>query len=410
MSDLGEYTRAVHGPVPAVPVQLPLGLPVYRSAAFAFASAQEYADLLAGTASGYSYGRVDSPTADSFAAALAALEAVGLDRPVAAQAFGSGMAATSSVFLALCRAGSHVVAAREIYGGTFSLLSTLLARFGVETSFVDATDPAAVAAAIRPPGPAGSGTALVWVETVANPTLSVADLPALSAVCRQAGVPLAVDSTFASPAVCRPLAWGADLVMHSATKYIGGHADATGGVVVGEPELVAAVRSARIDLGGMLAPDEAFLLHRGLATLPLRVERHSATALAVATALQAHPAVARVDYPGLPGHRDHALATRLFESGAGGVRYGGMVTITPTRRDRAAGLQLCDRLRLVLIATSLGGVHSKVSHAASTTHRQLSDADLAAAGIAPSTVRISVGLEDAEDLVADLSAALDSLA
>lgn len=394
----GEHTRAVHGPPAPVFSQTPLGLPVHRTAAFVFDSAQEYADVLAGSAPGYSYSRVDNPTTDAFAQGVAALEGAGLDREVVGQPFASGMAAISTVLMALTRAGAHVVAPREVYGGTYGLLTTVLDRFGVTVSFVDGTDLDAVRAAIRPE------TTVLWCETLANPTMSVADLPGLAAIAREAGLTSVVDSTFASPAVCRPLEHGIDVVVHSATKYIGGHSDASGGVAVGDPELMARVRHDRIDLGGMLAPDEAFLLHRGLATLPLRVDRHCRSALAVATGLVEHPAVARVDYPGLPTHRDHALATKLFEPG----RYGGIVTVTP-RGGHAAGMALVDRLRLVSIATSLAGTHSKVSHVATTTHRQFSDDALAAAGIDPGAVRISVGLEDPEDVLADLVQALDAL-
>ncbi len=394
----GEHTRAVHSPDAPRLEQVPLGLPVHRSAAFRFGSAQEYADLLSGEQPGYSYSRVDNPTTDAFARAVAALEGAGVDGEVAAQPFASGMAAISTVLMALTRAGAHVVAPREVYGGTYGLLTTVLDRFGVTTSFVDMTDLAEVRAAIRPE------TTVLYAETLANPTMTVADLPALSAISRAAGLSLVVDSTFASPAVCRPLEHGADVVVHSATKYMGGHSDSTGGVAVGSPELMARVRHDRIDLGGMLAPDEAFLLHRGLATLPLRVARHCASALVVATAMDEHPGVVRVDHPGLPSHRDHELARKLFDEG----RYGAIVTITPPG-GRAAGLALCDRLRLVAVATSLGGTHSVVSHVATTTHRQLDDAALAAAGIDPAAVRISVGLEDPEDLVADLEQALDAL-
>lgn len=392
----GEHTRAVHSPDPPRLLQTPLGLPVHRSAAFRFSSAQEYADLLSGAQKGYSYSRVDNPTTDAFAQAVAALEGVGVDGQVVAQPFASGMAAISTVLMALTHAGAHVVVPREVYGGTYGLLTTVLDRFGVSTSFVDMTDLDAVRAAVRPE------TTVLYAETLANPTMSVADLPALSAISREAGLTFVVDSTFASPAVCRPLEHGADVVVHSATKYIGGHSDSTGGVAVGSPELMARVRHDRIDLGGMLAPDEAFLLHRGLATLPLRVARHCASALVVAAAMDEHPGVLRVDHPGLPSHRDHELACKLFDEG----RYGAIVTITPPG-GRAAGLALCDRLRLIAVATSLAGTHSKVSHVATTTHRQLDDAALAAAGIDPAAVRISVGLEDPEDLVADLEQALD---
>jgi cystathionine beta-lyase/cystathionine gamma-synthase len=394
----GEHTRAVHPPTAPVPDQVPMGLPVYRTAAFAFTSAQEYADVLSGVRRGYSYSRVDNPTSDAFAQAVAALEGANVEGEVHGQPFASGMAAISTVLMALTRAGAHVVVPREVYGGTYGLLTTVLDRFGVTATFVDGTDLEAVRAAIRPE------TTVLWGETLANPTMSVADLPSLSAISREAGLTFVVDSTFASPAVCRPLEHGVDVVVHSATKYLGGHSDTTGGVAVGAPELMARVRHDRIDLGGVLAPDEAFLLHRGLATLPLRVDRHCRSALAVATALAEHPRVTQVHHPGLPTHRDHALAGKLFDAG----RFGGVVTVTP-EGGRQAGLALCDRLRLVTIATSLAGTRSKVSHVATTTHRQLDDRALAAAGIDPGAVRISVGLEDPEDLVADLEQALDGL-
>lgn len=394
----GEHTRAVHTPPAPVPEQTPLGLPVYRTAAWSFDTAQEYADLLSGAREGYSYSRNDNPTAVAFAEGVAALEGRRVPTPVVGQPFASGMAAISTVVMTLTRSGAHVVLPREVYGGTYGLLMSVLDRFGVSASFVDSTDLDAVEEAIRPE------TTLLWGETLANPTMSVANLPGLAAIARAAGIAFVVDSTFASPAVCRPLEHGADVVVHSATKYLGGHSDATGGVAVGSPELMARVRHDRIELGGSLAPDDAFLLHRGLATLPLRMARQCSSALVVATALVEHPRVRRVDHPGLAGHRDHALAVSLFDEG----RYGAVVTVTPDG-GRDAGLALCDNLRLVARATSLGGTHSKSSHAASTTHRQLDDAALDAAGIGPAAVRISVGLEDPEDLVADLVQALDRL-
>lgn len=372
-----------------------MGLPVYRTAAWAFESADEYREVLGGHRSGYSYSRIDNPTCVAFAQGVAALEGVNVDAPVHAQPFASGMAAISTVLMALTRTGAHVICSREVYGGTYGLLSHLLHRLGVETTFVDSTDLDAVRAALRPQ------TTVLWGETIANPTMTVADLPGLAAVAHEAGAMFVVDSTFASPAVCRPLEHGADVVVHSATKYIGGHSDVTGGVAVGSPELMARVRRDRIDLGGSLSPDDAFLLHRGLATLPLRMARQCSSALAVATALLDHPAIDRVDHPGLTGHRDHGLAVKLFDEG----RYGAVVTITP-RGGRDAGVALCDRLRTIRVATSLGGTHSKVSHVASTTHRQLDEAALAAAGIGAGTVRISVGLEDPDDLVADVVQAL----
>ena len=390
----GANTRSVHGPAPRPVDQRPLVAPVHRSATFVHDTAQDMAEVFAGRSAGWTYSRTDNPTASAFADAVAALEdptgqAVG-------QPFASGMAAISSTLMALCRSGSHVVAPREVYGGTWALLTRQLSRFGVTTSFVDGTDLDAVERALTP------STAVLWGEVLANPTMTVADLPGLAAVARRAGVPLVVDATFASPVLCRPLEHGVDLVVHSATKYLGGHSDATGGVVVGRPELLSRIREVRLDLGGCLAPDEAFLLQRGLATLPLRVARQCQTAVLLARALQAHPEVARVDHPGLETHRDHALAGRLFAPGL----YGAVLTLTP-RGGRAAGMALLDGLRLIQRATSLGGTVSKAVHIASTTHLQLDQASLAAAGIDPGAVRLSVGLEDAQDLMDDLTQALE---
>jgi len=399
---LGENTRAVHLPAPPVPSQQPLGTPVYRTAAFAFESSAEYAAVLGDAVAGYTYSRIDNPTVDAFAAAVATLESASLPEPATAQAFASGMAAVSGVFLALARSGTHVVAPAATYGGSYSLLRNVLSRFGVETDFVDLTDLDQVRAAARP------GTRVVYAETLANPTTAVADLPALAEIAAEAGALLVVDSTLAPPVVCRPLEHGADLVLHSATKYIGGHSDVTGGVVTGRPELISQIRAVRIDTGSSLAPDEAFLLRRGLETLPVRMRRQCSTAMVFAAALARHPAVARVDYPGLDSHPGHEVARRLFDAGPEGTRFGAIVTVTP-HGGREAGMAFADGLRVAQVATSLGGTHTKVSHAASTTHRQLDSAALAAAGIDPGAVRFSIGLEDAEDLIEDARLSLDSM-
>jgi cystathionine beta-lyase/cystathionine gamma-synthase len=403
----GEHTRAVHLPPAPQPGQRALGQAVWRSSAYAFGDSAEYADVLGGDRAGYAYARVANPGADGFAAAVAALEGgaraePGASDPVVGEAFTSGMAAITASLLALTEAGAHVVAPTEVYGGTYGLLTGLLARFGVETTFVDTTDPAAVAAAVRP-----GRTRVVYAETLANPTTAVADLPGLAAVASEAEAVLVVDSTFASPVVCRPLEHGADLVLHSATKYLGGHSDATGGVVVGRPALMGAVREVRVETGGVLAPDEAFLLRRGLATLVLRVDRQCRTAAALAAALAGDPRVARLDYPGLPDSPHRARACRLFRRGDDGPRFGAVLTVTPDG-GREAGQAFADRLRLASVATSLGGVHTVAGHVASTSHRQLGDEALAAAGIDPGAVRLSVGLEDPADLVADVAAALDA--
>lgn len=383
------YTRAVHLPDPVVPNERPIGLPTYRTSAFVFDSAEDYADVLGNRKPGYVYTRIDNPTVDAFGAAVAMFEGA-----EAAQCFASGMAAISTVLLTFLSSGDHVVAQSSLYGGTYSMLAHVLPRFGIETTFVASVEEAA--AAMRP------ATRLVYGETIANPTLTVADLPGLASVAHDAGALLVVDSTFATPVVCRPLEWGADVVVHSATKYFGGHTDATGGVAVGSADLMRRVRGLRTDLGGSLAPDEAFLLHRGLATLPLRMDRQCESALAVATALRPY---AEVSYPGLADDPNHDLATKLFDSRRGSTRYGAIVTVA-SPGPREAGQAMCNRLRLAHNATSLGGTVSKVSHVASTTHRQLDDDALRRAGIAPSAVRVSIGLEDPDDLVADFVRAL----
>ncbi len=370
--------------------------PVLHASTYLVDSAQELAELLDGTRAGYSYARIDSPTADAFAAAVAAAEKPA-DVEVAAQAFASGMAAISTTLLALLNPGDHIVAAASCYGGTYQLLKGTLARFGVVTTFADQTDPAAIAKAMT------DRTRVIWAESFANPTMLMADLPALAGLAHDAGALLAVDSTFASPAMLRPLEWGADLVVHSATKYLGGHSDATGGVVVGKPELLTRIRAARVELGPVLAPDEAYLLHRGLATLDVRVARQCATATMLASALAGHPALARVDHPSLPSHPSHEVALRLCDND----RYGAVLALSP-QGGRAAGMAFCDRLRSISQATSLGGTHTSASHAASSSHRQFDDAALEAAGLLPSLVRLSVGLEDPSTLRADLIQALDA--
>ena len=399
---LGENTRAVHLPPPPETTQRPLGTPVYRTAGWAFSSPQDYSAVLNDQIPGYRYSRIDNPTVDAFARAVAALEGANLSRWPAAQAFASGMAAISGVFLAFARAGAHVVAPTALYGGTYSLLRNVLTRFGVETDFVDITDLEAVRAAMRP------ATRIIYAETIANPTTAVADLHQLAEIAHDWGALFVVNSTLAPPVICRPLEHGADLVVHSATKYIGGHSDVTGGVVTGSLELIGQIRATRIDTGGSLSPDDAFQLRRGLETMPVRVRRQSATASVFAATLAKHPSVAYVDYPGLPTHRGHEQARRLFDAGPEGVRFGAVVTVTPYG-GREAGLAFASALRLAVPASSLGGTHTVVSHVASTTHRQLDDRALGAAGIDPGAVRFSIGLEDAEDLISDAFVALETL-
>jgi cystathionine beta-lyase/cystathionine gamma-synthase len=312
------------------------------------------------------------------------------------------MAAISGTLMTFLRAGAHVICSSAVYGGTYSLLRNVLSRFGVETSFVDISDADAVQAAMQP------ATRIVYAETIANPSTAIADLRVLADIAHSRGALLVVDSTLAPPVICRPLEHGADLVVHSATKFIGGHGDVTGGVVSGQVELISQIRATRVDTGGSLSPDDAFLLRRGLETLPVRVRRQCSTASTFAATISRHPSVLRVDYPGLGSHPQHELARRLFDAGPEGVRFGAIVTVTPFG-GRDAGLAFVDKLRLAAVAPSLGGTRTLVSHVASTTHRQLDDRALAAAGIDSGAVRFSIGLEDPEDLISDAYVALESL-
>ncbi len=273
----------------------------------------------------------------------------------------------------------------------------MLARLGVETAFVDPADPAAVAAAL-----AAAPTRILYLETISNPTIAVADLAALAELGHRHGAAVVVDNTFASPALCRPLALGADLVVESATKYLSGHSDVLAGVIVGSAERIAAVRALHVDTGGTLAPFSAFLVLRGIPTLALRMERHATTAARLAAFLETAPGVARVLYPMLPSHPDHAVAVRLLPSG------GGMLAVELAGGAPAAGV-FVDALRIPERTASLGSIHTIVVHPPSTTHRQLGAAELAAAGIAPGLLRVSVGLEDAEDLLADFGRALEAV-
>jgi cystathionine beta-lyase/cystathionine gamma-synthase len=307
------------------------------------------------------------------------------------------MAAVHGVLLSVLRTGDEVLIPTAVYGGVVGIVGSVLERSGIGARAVDTTDHAAVTSAIGP------RTRLLWLETISNPTTAVADVAELSRVAHERDVLVAVDNTFASPALATPLALGADLVVHSTTKYIGGHSDIIGGAIIGPAELVAAARRIVINAGGNASPWEAFLALRGLKTLALRMERHSSNALAVARALDGATGVSAVRYPGLASHPQHELAMRVLSGGLAG----GMLAVELVG-GREYGERFLGRMRVAVHATSLGGVETLVSHPASSSHRQLSDVDLAAAGMTPGTLRVSIGLEDAEDLVADLVGAAAS--
>jgi cystathionine beta-lyase/cystathionine gamma-synthase len=387
----GFSTRAIKaaGRVPDAP-QRPVTVPIYQTSTFEVADALELAELLEFARPGHSYTRYSNPTHAVLEEALAELE--GAEAGLLA---GSGMAAIHAAVLSTVRSGESLVIPRAVYGGVVGLARAVLDRSGITARSVDTTDPQAVAAALD------DTTRLVWLETISNPTTAMADVAVIAELAHARGVTVAVDNTFASPYLATPLAHGADLVVHSTTKYIGGHSDLTGGVLLGDARRVAAAREILINAGGNAAPLEAFLALRGLKTLALRMERHSANALAVAHALDGAAGVAAVRYPGLTSHPQHALAQRTLRDGMAG----GMLMVD-LAGGRAAGEAFLDRLRVAVHATSLGSVETLCSHPASSSHRQLDDDGLAAAGMTPGTVRISIGLEDAEDLVDDLTAAL----
>ena len=363
-------------------------MPIYQSVTFSSRSAAELADVLGDQQAGYSYSRIDNPTSTALAEAMAEIEGA-----EAGYGFASGMAAIHACFVSLLRAGDQVVAARQIYGSVQHLLDVVLPRFGVETTFVDATDPDAVAAAFTP------RTRLLHVETIANPTIVVADLGALIELAHGRGITVSVDNTFASPWLCRPAELGADLVIEALTKWIGGHSDVLAGVVVGRRELVADVRRIAIDTGGSLAPLNAFLALRGIATLDVRMERHSANAAALARHLEAS-GIEKVHYPGLPSHPQFEVAQRQFRAG------GGMLAFELV--DRRTAEVFLDALRLPPRTASLGSVRTIAVHPPSSTHRQLDSEALARSGIPEGLVRVSVGLEDIDDLIADFDDALSA--
>lgn len=341
------------------------------------------------TGSGYVYARWANPTVDAFEAAVADLE--GAEE---AEAFASGMAAISNVFLALCSSGDRIVAARQLYGGTYALLTEVLPRFGITAALFDVSDHDSIREAC-------ADARLLYCETIGNPIVEVADLTALGDIASRAGIPFVVDNTFASPVLCRPLEHGADLVAHSATKFLGGHHDLTGGIVCGSPALLAPIRELAMELGPTMSPFTAWLALRGLATLPVRVERCTDTALKVASFLHDRREVERVYYPGHERDANHPLAKRLL-GGRGGAVMGFSLQ---GGRERASRFQ--EALRLVAPAASLGGTHTLIVHAASVTHTQLSAEELEAASISEGFCRLSIGLENAEDLIADLKEAIE---
>jgi cystathionine gamma-lyase len=378
-------TRTIHGGQSHDPTTGAVMVPIYQTST--------YAQESPGVHKGFEYSRSHNPTRFAFERGIADLES-----GTEGFAFASGMAATSTT-LELLDSGDHVIAADDLYGGTYRLFERVRRRAaGLDFSFVDMSDPAAVEAAMRP------NTRMIWVETPTNPTLKLADLAAIAAIGRKHGAIVVADNTFASPYVQRPLELGVDMVMHSATKYLNGHSDVVAGaIVVGDnPDLAAQMKFLQNSVGAVLGPQDSFLALRGLKTLALRMERHCSSALKVARWLEAHKAVARVIYPGLESHPQHELAKRQMLGG-----FGGIVTVI-LDRDLDATRRFLERTELFTLAESLGGVESLIEHPAIMTHASVPAAQREMLGISDALVRLSVGVEDIDDLIGDLDQALGS--
>ncbi|HEX5275876.1 MAG TPA: O-acetylhomoserine aminocarboxypropyltransferase/cysteine synthase family protein [Candidatus Rubrimentiphilum sp.] len=417
----GFATRAIHAGTPPDPVTGSRVMPLYQTAAFVFGSTEQAAELFALRSYGHIYSRISNPTVAAFEERMASLEG-----GLGAVAFSSGLAAQLGVVLALAQNGDHLVCSQNIYGGTVTQFTVLLARLGIETTFVPADDHAAIAAAVRPQ------TKLLFAETIGNPGGTVADLDALSAIAHAAGIPLVVDNTFASPYLCRPIEHGADIVTHSATKFISGHGTVIGGVVVesgtfpwengrfpllskaspgyhdkvftetfGEYAFLMRLRAEVLrDVGAQMAPMDAWLLLLGLETLPIRMDGHVRNARAIAQFLSERAEVEWVSYPGFASHPQYTLAQKYLPRGTGSIFTFGI------RGGRDAGRAFIDALELWSHLANVGDMKSLVIHPASTTHSQLGDDEMRKAGVAPESIRLSVGLEDVSDLMWDLDNAL----
>jgi len=388
----GFSTRAIHAGEAPPETQRPVSAPIWLTAHYAYDSLEEYADIMQERRPGYSYGRYGSPTHSALHTVLASI-----DQAEAAWSFASGMAAMHTVLTTLAESGGHVVSQKTVYGGTFALLATVFPRYGIEATFVD-PEAGAVGSAIR------DDTAFVGIEPLANPTFRVTDLRGIATVCHERGVPLVVDNSVASPYLLRPLTIpGVTLVVHSTSKYIAGHADVIGGSVAGPRDLVDRIRHMAIEQGTTAAAFDDWLVLRGVQTLALRMERQCANAMAVAEALAAHPKVADVGYAGLSKHPDHARASDLFERGL----YGAMLSFTLEDGYEAAS-RWAKNLRVAAVGSSFGGLWTEVTHPASTSHRQFPPAEREAAGIGDGLIRVAIGAEDPEDLVADFLQALEN--
>jgi len=397
MSDDPLMTTAVHaGERAPRPDFTPVSTPIYATVGYLYEEMDALDSIFGGEREGYVYGRYGNPTVSALERAVAALEGA-----EGAVAYATGMAAVHAALLgAGLRQGARVVAAADLYGATFSLLDRLLTSLGIETSFARFDDLAEVARIVEHVKPSA-----LYCETISNPLMRLADLPRLAEIAHAAEALLVVDSTFTSPYLLRPLALGADLVVHSATKYLAGHGDVMGGLVVGNAQRVAVLRDQLKLVGGNLGPFEAWLILRGVKTLPLRMRQQCESAAQVAAWLTNQARVAQVNYPGLSTHPQHALASALFA----GRGYGGMLSFELRDADQATAFRFMEALRLVLPATTLGDVYSLVLYPPHSSHRLVPAELRRRLGIGEGLIRMSVGIEAVSDIIADLDQALRSI-
>jgi len=366
--------------------------PIYQTSTFEFRDADHGAKLFAGEEDGFIYTRIGNPTIRSLEEKLAALE-----NGAFATAFASGMGAVSALYASFLRGGDHIVSTAAVYGPSRGLLESYFKHFGVEATFIDTSDPFAVEKAIRP------NTRLIYIETPTNPTITLTDIEQVSAIAHQYDIPVAVDNTFASPVLQNPLDLGADIVLHSLTKFINGHADIVGGVLItNDAGYHKSFRKAMAYFGANMDPHQAYMVYRGAKTLSLRVLKAQENAVKIAEYLEQHPKIAWVKYPGLASHPQYALAQKQMKGPGAMMSFG-------VKGGLEAGKTLMNNVRLAKLAVSLGGVETLIQHPASMTHAGLSPEARAEAGITDELVRFSVGIEDAEDLIADLQQALEKI-
>jgi cystathionine beta-lyase/cystathionine gamma-synthase len=386
----GFTTRALQTEVELAGAR-PVSVPIYQTATYSFDDSDELAETIRrGKDAGFTYTRWHNPTRAALEQVVAGLE--GAERAVS---FASGMAAITTTLAALLEAGDHVVASPTLYGGSFSTFRKMLPRWGIDVTLAPSHRTDDMLGSFRP------DTKACYTETIGNPNLPVPDLGALGTVCRERGIPLVVDNTFASPYLCNPLRFGATVVIHSTTKYIGGHHDLTGGIAAGDRDTLSRVRDMSIDLGGVAGTLDAWLAVRGVQTLALRMDRHCATARRLAGLLEGHPKVARVWYPELESHPDHEVARRVLPGGASG-----MVSFE-LRGGLESGRRFQDALEIALVGASLGGTHTLATHPPTVTHTQMTAEERRAQGITDGLIRVSVGIEDPEDVLEDFERALE---